>query len=272
MNTQARYQLRRGSSATMPSTINPYEPIFTTDEQELYVGNADGSPIRVSSKKEINILNNLAVKHSTESLIYYVSPTGSDENEGLNEAEPKQTLQAVINSLPKFLMHDIVIMVQEGTYDQNVVIRGFVGGGTITIKGNTEKSTSNTSKYKFATLDLRYNTITVTINGLYFSANSTVIYSFNNNDIIINYCIREGKTTSTGVGSHSSTIYLVGCIINKCNIAIYSYDNSSILLNNISGSENSIVLRALYGGIINKSGITITGTTMEVVNGGGLIK
>lgn len=76
----------------------------------------------------------------TDKSLYVNGTTGDDGNDG-SQAYPFKTIQAAINSVPKYLGNfQVVISVADGTYTENVVVEDFFGAfnlnGSIRIYGN----------------------------------------------------------------------------------------------------------------------------------------
>ncbi len=80
--------------------------------------------------------------HTTQNITYYVDPTnGNDENEGTENA-PFKTIQKAIDSLPKIINHEVRILLEDGIYNENITISGFIGTGELSIRGrNLNKET-----------------------------------------------------------------------------------------------------------------------------------
>ena len=70
---------------------------------------------------------------------YYVNAaTGSDANDGLDPSRPFKTIQKAVDVTASLDLgiHDIMIHVADGMYDEMITLKPFIGGGSITIRGN----------------------------------------------------------------------------------------------------------------------------------------
>lgn len=109
------------------------------------------------------------IPHLTWSKIFYVdAAAGSDENAGTQQA-PFRTIQAAVNALPKDLgTYPASITVLPGTYDEDVIISGFIGGRNmqpLRLIGSTEADTST----QIRSLTVCNCACTVEIQGFYFT-------------------------------------------------------------------------------------------------------
>ena len=71
-------------------------------------------------------------------LTLYVDDTGNDANDGLDPAEPKQTIQAAIDAIPPVLTDDVLVRIGSGTYHERIAIFPRVRTGVhwLHIQGN----------------------------------------------------------------------------------------------------------------------------------------
>ena len=61
-------------------------------------------------------------------LVYYVSPTGNDANDGLTDTSPKQNLQLLLDELSgTYRAGDVRINLMEGVHEGNYVLQNFAG-------------------------------------------------------------------------------------------------------------------------------------------------
>lgn len=88
---------------------------------------------------------NLHVLGKTEnSITYYVSPTGSNDNNGLTVDTPFETIAYALSKIPTYLEHDVSINLAAGTYTESMInVTGFLGSGRLKIVGNKD----NPSQY-----------------------------------------------------------------------------------------------------------------------------
>ena len=73
---------------------------------------------------------------TTKDLVYYVSTTGNNNNDGLTAEKPFFSVAKALSRLPKIIDHDITIYAANGKYVEDINISGFSGTGSISIIGN----------------------------------------------------------------------------------------------------------------------------------------
>lgn len=251
-----------GSSAQTvnitPSGIGAY----TTSEIDTKV-----STINTSLKEntqEINLLKKSLFLSNT--LHYYVSPTGSDSNDGSAD-KPFATIQHAIDQIPFICYHTVTISIANGTYS-SFDFKGRVGGGYIEING---ESADGVILDNFTLTGLTINT----------EVRNMTLKSNSQKHVIVSGCSRiklknlksiSATTQNEGFFVEYSNVYMNDCEISNKNTAIYSFIGSNILVQGCSGSNNTTALMALYGGAIAKDNNTITGTTQENAGIGGVIR
>ena len=71
-----------------------------------------------------------------EATYVYVSASGNDTTGTGSINAPFRTVQAAVDSLPRCLTADTTIKVLDGAYEENVVLKGFFGGGSLTLAGS----------------------------------------------------------------------------------------------------------------------------------------
>lgn len=205
--------------------------------------------------------------------IYYVSPTGSDEqNEGTQE-KPFKSIQKVINILPKEINHVITINLEQGIYDENLSIIGFYGGGELYVNGANGISDTHIIKRIIS----RRNKIYIRFFGIKFSCVDEIsVYTENDDKFIIDSCKIDNSeyVNYTGAISISSFMEVTNCIINNRSTALYSRIGSLIMSTNNQGTGNVYGLSADTGAVIAKNGVNqpLGTNTNEVANAGGVIR
>ena len=212
-------------------------------------------------------------QQTTENRIYYISPTGSDEqNEGTQE-KPFKSIQKVFNILSKNIRNIITINLAEGVYDENLAILGFYGDGEIYING--AKSLSDTHNIK--RIISRRNKIYIRFFGINFTCNDEVaVYTEKDDRFIIDSCkINNSEYVNySGVITLGSLVEVTNCIINNRSTAIYARLGSMIMSTNNQGTGNVYGLSSDTGAVIAKNGVNqpLGTNTNEVANAGGVIR
>ncbi|MGG4438299.1 hypothetical protein AAXE64_27490 [Priestia megaterium] len=211
---------------------------------ELYVGNLI-SP------------NVVTYGNRGDSFSYYVSDRllnysgaiePNDDNDGSGWRTPLATIEEAMRRIPKYLDSDVTIYLpSDGTFYQDLVIRGFVGTGSITI--NAFASTTINANVTFAKnlIDIKV-TGALTING---RANSYAVMNLIENSNVrlekvkvygngssLNFDTTKGYTelincetygASYGISSrYGATVWLTDCIGSATEYGLFSYGGSFI--------------------------------------------
>lgn len=212
----------------------------------------------------------LRPKMTTTNITYYVSPTGSDTNDGLTSITAFKTIQHAIDILPKMLNHAVVINVSDGTYAEVLTITGFpFGSGSLIVKGNQTTPANCLLKNT-----LIYNSgIPITIEG--FSDYVTVpkfIQVANCQEVsIVN--IKATVAGGDGIRIQYSNVYILNSTVSNKNEAIYGMVMCNIVSDTNTGVNNAYALDSTRGSVITKCGSTQpAGTTAEITANGGVIK
>jgi hypothetical protein len=213
--------------------------------------------------------------HATiNDITYYInSSTGNDNNNGLSSGTAFKTIMKAINLIPQKVNHTVTINVASGTYSEDVLIRGFVGKGTIKLYGGTDLATA--VNYIVNLIEIRNCTLTVDVKG--FIATTTTTIPF-----VISNCIRVtasylvttvSATTLDGFYVVYSGASLTACKASNRAKAVSVGTNTNIMVATWdSGSGNTVGLYAEFGGEIIKVNTQPSGTTAEVTSYGGVIK
>ena len=190
----------------------------------------------------------------TEDVTVYVSQNGSDITGTGENLNPFKTIQAAIDSIPKSLDGNTVIVdIGNGEYDENVVCRGFTGGKLVigvlgricTISGLEVDSCSfvevNLYEIKHGTVSPNTALLNVTGGSVVSVPRDIMIDGGYNN--ISGVQASLGSTVCFGYGFELSVAY--------CNTAaVVSTSGSRISLSTVTGGYNSFGLTATMGGTI----------------------
>lgn len=210
----------------------------------------------------------------TESVTVYVSKYGSDTDGDGSSAAPYLTIQKAVDSLPKFLgSFHAQIDIAAGTYDERVVIDGFVGGRitlgvsgrTVTVRGVTIMSSTGV---RLAISNITYSSA-YSGTGLYLAYGSNVL-------IISALSVNMGGSQNYGIAAeYGSTLVAnnVALSVSNCGrAAVMATLGSIISLASVAGSGNTqYALAATFGGILSYADRTITATSNDYANRGGRI-
>lgn len=204
-------------------------------------------------------------------ITYYVnSATGSDSNNGLTNGTAFKTIQYAINKLPQVVNHNVNINIAQGTYNEDVLVYGFVGKGNIGIAGGNSVS----SLYKVSSLTIFGCVIPVTIIGV--EATKTGGHAFvisNSLYSTIDKCKSSSiDTVYAGVALYGALATVSNSQFDNHGIGIRSSSSSTVYSNNNTGSGNTYGLVASSGGAVCKDGKQPSGTTAESTSSGGAIR
>ena len=239
--------------------------------ENLRKGFPDWHDIVNKNFEEVNSSLNDCVKQTRGDVTYYVSSSGSDENNGLTESESFRTIQKAINSIPKMLNHNVTIMIAVGNYNENIKIEGFHGGGILGITGKGDTSdgcnvnqisiTSCTSCISLAKLNVTTTTAS--------DAGISVKYSTAVNMYL---CTDTVSQERSGIWFFNSIGRIEKCAISNKYGAIVSVYGSNVFSFANTGDNNIVGLTANYAGRIGKCNGQPSGTTAENnANGGEIV-
>ena len=176
-------------------------------------------------------LSNLhGVEMTTSAVTYYISPSGSDSNSGESASSPFKTLAYALSKLPKFLKHDVTINVAQGTYSENeVLITGFVGEGSLSIVGTYEANAVGAENYMFPNgIKINKNQGRVELHGIGSSDGFRVL---NSPDVVFYYCHAYSQSLvagKTGFFSTHSKVFTVYCRVTNFQNGFHSYQGGDL--------------------------------------------
>ena len=205
---------------------------------------------------------------TTGDVTYYVSPTGSNSNNGLTSGTAFQTITYALSKIPKNIRHTVNINVASGTYNEIVDIQGFYGNGILQILGGTAIATAVNYKVDSFTIIGCLNYIF--IRG--FEGTSSASHScYINNCRQVNvefFTNTQTALTFNGIYSQYSHIQVHYCLISNKNYALYADHSFVFMYLWQSGSGNNYGIRANNGSVIFRNGTMPQGTTPEYANAG----
>jgi hypothetical protein len=205
------------------------------------------------------------------SLSYYVSPAGSDNNDG-TVGKPFQSIAKAISVIPQEINHDVFILVNPGTYPEDVFLTGFTGRGTLQLLGGG--SVAAAQNYIVNKIHYKFNTLQVYVKG--FTATTTtdiaILAGYNPGYSEMHWCRCVAPSASfRGIGNYYSPYVLMNeCEISNRSIGIYTAGGNTWGLSH-SGTGNVVGLYAEKIGTYGKNGTQPGGTTPEGFGFGGSI-
>jgi parallel beta-helix repeat protein len=181
------------------------------------------------------------------------------------------TIQEAVDSLKKRIDSTIVIQLDIGEYSEEVKFYGFVGSGTVTLKGSNDKI--GAANYKVKSIVIRQNSMAVLVEGLELINTGIPITIIANQHVIINNCLFQSIGPHALYATNAGTTKVTNCTMsNKTASAMQAEYISTLFSENNDGVNNNRVLSAIRGGTIIKNGTQPTGTTAEYTATGGLIR
>jgi len=183
-----------------------------------------------------------------------------------------ETIQGAINSIKKRVDATITINVDAGTYNENVGIRGFGGGGKLIIAGGTSLETA--VNYKVGSFNVTGCTLNIEITGFnVITTTATAFFVTHTNSVGFKYCLSTVSATAfAGFVFRYSNVMCLFCQISNRNYALNAGYNSSVYSFDWTvGSGNTIGL-SVEASVIMKNGPQPQGTTAESVKSGGVIR
>lgn len=214
-----------------------------------------------------------ALMEGYTSVTVTVSPSGNDMTGKWNDNTlPFKTIQAAIDSLPRYNNLSMNVSIQAGTYAEIVVVRGFTGSSTLTIRGGASVSEAN--NFKVQGLQISGCSMMVEVSGLHFNnAGSQGVSVRQSQYVIVSYCnLDAGTSMQPGISTEASTAHITSCNISNRYYGIIAHYGSSVYTTANTGSGNTIGLTANTASTIGKHGTQAGATTAEVAQLGGQIR
>jgi hypothetical protein len=242
--------------------------------------------------------NNLRAKWGYTGLDFYDSTAASAERIATTTANATITvgpsgkdytsIQDAINSLPKFINHDIVISIYDDTYAEDILLRGFSGSGTLTVQSANGQNAVSINSVKIFACNLGTNSAGTDYSGLTFGGYddtdtisitedgtmSVAVKVVSSSVVSLEHLLIDGATPDLqkGVLCSGSKVKIHDVEIKDKTIGIQADYGAIVSLDLVTGSGNSIDLRVRDGGIISHYSQTLFGDTVVVdTDYGGLI-
>lgn len=218
----------------------------------------------------IRIATTMNKEVQTTPLTLYVRTDGNDSNNGLTNTAGGafKTIQAAINSLPKRLDANATVNVAAGTYDEDVVVSGFIGMGTLTINGDTAASTSRSVRR----IRILFNSTYVYAGGFNITSTTTLgINVFASTHVYLRYMNMIAVASQVGLYVESSYVVVSDSVVSNKAYAISSAGGSYVWASYCTGSGNTIGLYS-EAATITVYGSEPSGATQRSVAVGGDIR
>lgn len=260
--------------STAESDIDSLETRTTTAENDIDELESRITPISLggtgATTASAAIANLHGVEITTANITYYVSPNGSDTNDGLTEDTPFKTIQHVIDILPTYIFHLITIKLADGTYPDFVSFEDFGGTGTILLEGNGSSVTNVT-----LSKGLQIVGCTPYMNIKWMAMNSSTSNDKGGNiglyiDLapsveLVALTINNSGALQTSIGIYAlrSAFHTAGCNINNFIHAIRTSNTANGAIG--AGAINNCTVAFVTDahGMLQTSGVTLNNCTYE---------
>ncbi|HAU87495.1 MAG TPA: hypothetical protein DCW90_19015 [Lachnospiraceae bacterium] len=263
--------------STAESDIDSLETRTTTAENDIDELESRITPISLggtgATTANAAIANLHGVEITTANITYYVSPNGSDANDGLTEDTPFKTIQHVIDILPTYIFHLITIKLADGTYPDFVSFEDFGGTGTISLEGNGSSEATITN----VTLSngLQIVGCTPYMNIKWIAMNSSTSNDEGGNIglyierapsvELVALTINNSGALQTGIGIYAlmSAFHTAGCHINNFTHAIRACNTANGAIGGGTINNCTVAFVTDAHGMLQTSGVTLNNCTYE---------
>ena len=227
----------------------------------------DLQPLRTSLAKKPD-----AVQEST---VLHVAKTGSDENGDGSEAAPYLTIQKAVNTLPRLLLHRVIIRVHGGTYDEDVVLAAFCGHENLVLQGASGESVRVKTVYVYQCIPTVF-VENLTLTGVLASYYNVSLVFSDCRSVLANQITCTGAVASAVGGAFRFNIVgmaqVTNCVISNKPIAI-DVNGAVVYLNSSDkGTNNTVGIRCgsgygMLGGYVQKGGAAFGGEEQKGYGG-----
>lgn len=222
------------------------------------------------------LINLKYIEHTTAPITYYVSPTGSNTNNGLSVVTPFATVAYALSKLPKYINHTVTINFATGTYTEpRIICKGFLGDGEIILFARNSGSDDYFLQHGIA---FARNTCKISCSGLSASSIESTGSGFavdaNPGYVYFQYCQSNNLSGSAQDGFTSVASANVRC--DNCwardHHAGFVTDKGGIMsIYNCDVSTSATGLHCTSGLLIKYGGTISTTVANEVLAHGGII-
>lgn len=222
---------------------------------------ADGVRYTDMNRIEGNILE-LYNSTARADVTIYVSPTGNDNTGDGTISNPYGTITKAIESIPNnFSRKAVGINIAAGTYEEDVIIRGFDGvlkwysNGVVNVRSLLVEGCS---VYQYGS-QTNFKRGIVIDNGASYTGQSLMYVS---------------EASSIGIAVRNGSrfvLYNTATVSNTTSAAIEVSGSSMLYISIVAGNSNAIGIRADTGSVAGYGTMNMTATTARISNTGGRI-
>lgn len=223
---------------------------------------ADGVRDVDFNRIEGNILELYESATANSDMVVYVATTGSDDTGDGTAASPYRTINKAVESIPgSFGINSVKINISAGTYDEDVVLRGFSGvlslysAGIVNIRSMLVEGCS---VYQYGSQTNYKRGLIIDYGGSYIGQSIMYISEAGYSGLVV----RNGSRF---------VLYNTATVSNTTSVAIEVTGSSMLYISIIAGTSNTTGLRVDTGSVASYGSMNMTATTLRVTNTGGRI-
>lgn len=210
-------------------------------ENKLYICRDTGSVYYSSNDMFLPVLSKKLAKYTD----FYVSPTGTYDNDGLSKDSPLGNINDIFNKYPD--SNDVTIHLEPGKYTY-MDARGI---GYVKIIGDINGATS-------------IDYLTIDSCSFYMTNISCININATSSKGIISNCLVKANK-SFGISLHNSNLFIENTEINDASIALVLDRNSFATIVDLEGSNDNIAYSVANGSILNVLGELIKYKEMQYI-------
>lgn len=206
-----------------------------------------------------NIKGNVVNTNTVDTTLYVDNVSGNDNNNGLTKATAFRTVQAAINSLPKYIARNVDIVMTSSGADQveNVSIKGFMGGAQLQLRSESGIKTL------VGAVDVFGCSVFVRIAGFKINTrNPSGIYIDKCiSAVVVDIEVNGNKVAYQGINIYNSHAEVVNCqVYNVTNDCIKAALGAHVYVQNCKGGgANAMYGLTCVGAVMTGSGSAPTG-------------
>lgn len=220
---------------------------------------------------------------NTRATTYYVSPNGSDDNDG-SEAKPFKTINKAMSKVGNFVSGTVQIILERGTYDEIVTIAYKDGPGQLEIKARGAVNGSNEWIDTGVSVRCFYCTGTncrivlrgIDVHGVVDTTGNCSVYASSCVFLHLDNLRIQGATSSGNIGAVTMVwggeLFFWHTDISNKYCALFVTGSTAYMSNRITGTNNKTAIQCgsgqgTLGGIVFKGGSPIEGTEITAFGG-----
>lgn len=222
---------------------------------------SDGVRSTDLNRMEGNILE-LYKDTAREAIVVYVSTAGNDTTGNGTSVSPYRTITKAVESIPNnFGRNTVEINIAAGTYEEDVVLRGFDGvlkwysNGVVNVRSLLVEGCS---VYQYGSQTNFKRGIVIDYGASYIGQSIMYVSEAGYSGVVV----RNGSRF---------VLYNTATVSNTTSAAIEVSGSSMLYISIVAGNNNAVGIRADTGSVAGYGSINMTATTQRISNTGGRI-